>query len=147
MEGDQSRMGNRRYSRTGSIVIFIVVILVLSIFMKPTEAVSFSFEDEGFTIETASGSSVAVAWDALISYEVRETLDLGTMRDGTDTKEEQSGTWENDEFGVYTLCTDAGVKCYLILYLEDGVVVTNFESVEGTQSLGEAIGEMLSDMS
>lgn len=145
MENDQSGLGNKRYSRMGSILFFIVVVLVLSFFMKPTEALTFSFEDDQFTIEMVSGYSTAIAWDEIVSYEVRETLDLGTMRDGTDNKEEQSGTWENDEFGVYTLCTDASVKCYLVLYLKDGVVVTNFESVKSTESLGEGIGNVLAE--
>lgn len=146
MENEQNGMGRRRYSRIGNFVVFVVIILVFSLFMRPSQVVSFSFGEEAFTVTMDSGFTTTVAWDEIVSYEVRETLDLGTVQEGTDAGKEKSGTWENDEFGVYTLCADVSVKSYLILYLEDGIFVTNFESAEGTQSLGEAIGEVLSDM-
>lgn len=128
-----------RFGRVGSFVIFIAVILLLSLFMKKTETVSISIGDDDMVVEAVSGFSTQILWDEVTAVETRDALELGTLVEGTDEGDEQSGTWENDEFGTYTLCTDATISCYLVFYTQSGVVVINFESAETTQSLCEAI--------
>lgn len=126
-----------------SVIIFIAVIAVISLFRSREETLKYSFSEEGFAIETVSGYSVSVAWDSILSAQERETLEPGKLLDGTDDDTERSGSWENQEFGQYILCTDAKVDDYVVLYTETGVVIINFEDKEATRSLCQAIEEML----
>lgn len=143
MENRTFSKKNPRLNYFGNIFLVVVVVAVLSLFMKRSNTISLQVVDNGMTITMASGYTETVSWDTLNSVEERETLDLGTLVEGTDTKKEQSGVWENTEFGAYSLCSDATVHCYLVLHTEDGIVVLNYESDESTRSLGEAIVDVL----
>lgn len=143
MEKEQRGKRNGQIFGLRSMIIFIFVIAVISLFRNREETLTYSFSEEGFTVEAVSGYCVSVDWDSILSAEEREALELGTLVEGTDADTERSGSWENEEFGQYILCADAKVDSYVVLYTQTGVVAVNFEDEEATASLCQAIEEML----
>lgn len=141
---EQDKRENIILKNFGGIVIFIVVIAILSLFMKRAETVALSFEDgTGVSVTSAAGYSRTYTWDQITAVEAWETLELGALLDGTDDGKERSGTWENDAFGEYMLCADASVDSYCVLYTVDGVLVFNYGSEELTSSVCDAIQRAL----
>lgn len=129
----------KRVSVWKTLIIWMIVIAVLAMFMKPRHMVSTEAFDGYLTIQGNSGYTISIVYDEIQYIELRENLDYGTVVNGLDEKKEKSGIWENEEFGEYQLCVNAKIDTCIILYMEPGIQVINFESDKSTESLYEAI--------
>ncbi len=133
-----------RYGRWGGILIFLAIIIIFSFFMSPSDPVEFNFEEDYFTATVESGYTCTVYLSDINSIEVRDgELDLGVMLDGIDGSEEKSGIWENSEFGQYTICIAPDIERYIVIDTVNGIVVVNYADESSTESLAEAIEELL----
>ena len=129
----------KKGSMLSFLVLWIVVIAVLSFFMKPIPGTSCKAQDGSLLVTARSGYSLTVVYDELTSAEYRELMDFGTMVDGVDDRREKSGIWHSDELGSYQLCVNPKVTPCLILRTADEVFVINFESKDATKALYDAI--------
>lgn len=121
------------------LILWIVVIAVLSFFMKPSPGTSCRAQDGSLLVTARSGYSLTVVYDELTSVEYRDQMDYGKMLDGVDGKQEKSGNWQSDELGRYQLCVNPKVTPCVILKTADTVSVINFESKDATKALYDAI--------
>ena len=122
-----------------NLIVWLVVIAVLATVMKPRQTTSIEAFDGYLTFQGGSGYVINIAYNEIQHVELRENVDYGTVVDGIDEKKEKSGTWKSDEFGEYQLCINTRIYCCIILYMETGIKVVNFESDKSTKSLYEAI--------
>ena len=127
----------------GTIVLWIAVFAVLSIFMKPTKTTSAAAQEGQLQITGKSGYTLSVVYDELETVEYREQMDYGTVVDGVDEGKEKSGIWENGELGQYRLCVNTKVKPCIVLRTKEQTMVVNFESESSTQALYNAILEQM----
>lgn len=122
-----------------SMVMFIAVIAILSLFMRGKPTLAYTFNEDGFAIETAEGYTASVAWTDIESVQEVDHIDFGDLVDGYETQKERSGVWNNQTYGTYSLCTDSTVDKYIVLQTKQGVMIINFESDQSTDNLTEAI--------
>ena len=126
-----------------TIVGWIAVIAVFSLFMKPKANVSCAAEDGQLLVTGRSGYELTIVYDTLVSVEYFDEMEYGTMIEGTDDKYEKSGLWENDELGQYLMCTSAKVDSCIVIETEEQVMVINYASETSTSSLYEALLEQM----
>lgn len=133
----------KRHSAWRSTIIWFVFIVALSFFMRPNQPVQTNASAGAMDVIGASGYTISVSYDEVTGAELRETFDFGELIDGTDSKNEKSGLWENEEFGRYRLCVNAKIKPCIVLTVNEEILVINFESAKSTRSLYNALIEQI----
>ena len=133
----------KEYSPWKTLALWVIVIAVFAVFFQPRRPVRAEAEEGSLAITGASGYTAVIRYEDVTGMELRDSLDYGTKLDGTDSRKEKSGTWENDEFGTYELCVSAKFPTCIVLTTEAGTTVVNFESERSTRSLYEALGEQI----
>ncbi len=125
------------------ILLCIAVFGVLSFFMKPTKNTNAVAQEGSILVTGRSGYTLTVAYGRLTGLEFRETMDYGSMLEGTDDKYEKSGRWQNAELGEYLLCVNPKIKPCILARTEEGTMVFNFESAKATEALYTALLEQM----
>ncbi|MCD7957149.1 MAG: hypothetical protein LUG93_15655 [Lachnospiraceae bacterium] len=123
-----------------SLILWIALVVLLAQAFGKNRAVSIQSAEEGMTVSTSSGFTISVIWKEIAAAEVKESLSLGTLVDGTDTENEKSGLWYSEEYGEYELAANAKVNCFIVCTKKDGqVLIFNYESASSTRELYEAL--------
>ena len=129
--------------RFENVLIFLgalAVILLLFFHFHP-RTVTWTFDEEYIQLKGpfGSGAPVILYYDDIRSAEILDDFPVGEQVDGYAGKDVFFGTWENEEFGRYTLCI--GLKCtdYIQITTEEGIVVCNAADEEETAAFCETI--------
>ncbi|MCD8336111.1 MAG: hypothetical protein LUD18_02350 [Lachnospiraceae bacterium] len=120
-----------------AVIVIVGILAALGIFK--TAAVSVKIEDEVFTVSYEDEIVIRFAKDELQSAEVVTSFDMGDAIDAVSEDKYIVGTWENDEWGQYTLCVKKSLECYLVVATETEVFVFNYESRDTTESMCSAL--------
>lgn len=88
------------------------------------------------------GDDKTVLLDDVVDFEYEKDIDLGKRKFGYGGAKVNMGQFENDKFGNYTLYAYNSCKEYVVLYLEDEVVVINEKTIPETVKI---YGEVLPD--
>ena len=132
----------RKFWRRNQICTAILVVVVLfgllggsSISVAPgTDALTLIFLDD--TAQTVRYSSIT-------ELELLEEADYGVMQDGKDTRQGKSGTWENPQWGSYTLCVYASSAKAVRITTDTGCYVVNLASDGETEQLYQILQERM----
>ena len=125
------------------ILSWIAVFAALSFFMKPTKNTNAVAQEGSLLVTGRSGYALTVEYKKLTEREYRETMDYGTLLEGTDDQHERSGRWENAELGEYILCVNPKIEPCILAQTEEGTMVFNFESAKATEALYTALTEQM----
>lgn len=125
------------------IVLWIAVLAVLSLFMKPAKITSCAAQQGNILVTGRSGYELPIIYEEVTAIEYRGELDYGALIDGVDDGKEKSGQWENAELGQYLLCVNAKVNPCIILRTREQTMVINYESQQSTQALYDALLEQI----
>lgn len=122
------------------VVVWVAILVIFGVFNKGGGTESFvQIEKEGFTLRSVTGESLKVNWEEIQNVEKRDSVDFGTVVSGTDTADQKSGTFHNDEFGDYRLFADPDISNYLIITTDETTLVMNYESEKSTDSFYDAL--------
>ncbi|MCD8014866.1 MAG: hypothetical protein LUG99_17170 [Lachnospiraceae bacterium] len=133
---------NRNYS----ILIFLIIVLGYLIFFRNSLSESVYIEpgEDSILINSYTDDEITVSYADLTRVELCDSVDFGTLSEGTDDRRVRSGLWVNDEWGEYYLFAVKKVKSdYILLETDETVVVFNYESAEVTQNVYTAFQEYL----
>lgn len=125
------------------ILSWIAVFAALSFFMKPTKNTNAIAQKGSLLVTGRSGYALTVEYKKLTGLEYRETMDYGSLLEGTDDQLERSGRWENAELGEYILCVNPKIEPCILARTEEGTMVFNFESGKATEALYTALTEQM----
>ncbi|MCD8023371.1 MAG: hypothetical protein LUF30_10540 [Lachnospiraceae bacterium] len=122
-----------------SLIVIIAVVSALGIFN--TTAVKVEINDEKFMISYDGEIVGQFTKDEIRSAVAVTSLDLGEPVEVISEEKYLVGTWENEEWGQYTLAVKESLECYAVVTTESGVFVFNYESKDTTESICEALLE------
>lgn len=121
---------------TGVTLIFLVILLF-------TGSITAEAAEDALELKGGFGYSLALPYDAIDSLELREESVSGTRVNGVGSAKLLLGTFENEEFGLYTRYTCTGSDCCVVIFSEGKVLVVALETEEETRALYEALLERL----
>lgn len=107
---------------------------------------------KGITVEIGENSltlaySAEERWDIpfadIRSMALEAAFDRGAEVQGTTSRVQAFGAWKNAAYGAYRLCAFENVPACIVLETDGGVVAFNYESVEATEKLFEALGPLV----
>ena len=121
---------------TGATLILVVIILF-------TGSITAEAAEDALELKGSFGYSLTLPYDAIDSLQLREEPVSGTRVNGVGSAKLLLGTFENEEFGLYTRYTCTGSDCCVVISSEGKVLVVALETEEETRTLYEALLERL----
>ena len=125
-----------------TLIILAILLPALAIIMF-TGDVTCDVTDSAIIVDASYGSAITVNFDAIDSVEYRENLDFGARTWGFGSARLLVGTFQNEEFGTYTLyaytCSDEGV----VIKSGDKVLVISGKNEQETKALYNEINSKL----
>jgi len=128
-----------------SIIIVIIIMIVSSLSSGQANNYSkFSWNKNSIKITDPTGSIYMLDYSDIISTDLKEISDYGTMVSGGQTKNSRYGIWSNKSFSNYHIYADKSINTNIVLLTTKGYVLINNESIDVTKQLFSYINSMLS---
>lgn len=132
----------RKYWKQNQLWALVLAAVVL-LNLLGGSGMSVATGPEALTLTMHDGTAQVVEYANIISAELLEHADYGTVTEGRETRTGRSGTWEHPEWGSYTLCAYASCDSVLHLTTKAGCYVVNLPSAEETRQVYQLIQEKL----
>lgn len=132
----------RKFWKRNQICTAIVVVVVLFGLLGGS-GLSVAPGAEELTMILHDDTELTVSYDAITDLELLEDVNYGVMYQGKDTRQGKSGTWENPQWGSYTLCVYASSDKSVRITTETGCYVVNLASDGETQQLYQLLQDKM----
>lgn len=127
----------KRFSIVGCVVG--VVILIGALIMVFTGEINLTYEDNSFTVEATYWNAMTIDYASVDSIEYRDDFDAGSRIYGYSGARLLLGTFENEEFGSYTLYSYTPCDTCVLLEMEGKIVAIGGEDETATKTIYEEL--------
>lgn len=121
---------------TGATLVFVVIIMF-------TGSIRAEAGADALEIDASFGYSLTLPYGEIDSMELREEKVDGTRVSGVGSGKLLLGTFQNEEFGLYTRYTYTGSHSTIVITSGERTLVLALETSEETQALYEALLERI----
>ena len=125
-----------------SVAIVALILIGIVLFMF-TGHIEVYCEDTALKINATYWSDIEVAYSEIDTIEYRKELDIGVRTNGFGSAKLSTGTFQNDEFGSYTLYAYMGAKEYIVLISDEKILVIGMSDPKDTQAIFDTITEKI----
>lgn len=125
--------------------VVVPLILIGTMVLMFTGNMNFSFEETSFTITASYHPDLEVDYSEIDSIEYRESFDVGIRTYGFGSARLSMGTFQNDEFGNYTLYAYTGNKAAVVLKSEEKVLVIKGKTESATKKIYQELLEKVNN--
>ncbi|MBO5322166.1 MAG: SdpI family protein [Clostridia bacterium] len=115
--------------------IIIPIILILVAILMFTGNINVIFKSDSFKIEASYFEDLEIEYDDIDSVEYRENFEAGYRSYGFSSARLSLGTFQNDEFDLYTRYSYTGVKKVIVLKSDDKVLVLSGKNEAKTKEI------------
>lgn len=123
--------------------IFVPLILVLVSILMFTGDIEITYGDTDFQIVASYTDDLTVNYEKVESIEYRETFDIGSREMGFGSPRLSTGTFQNDEFGRYTIYAYTRGEGAVVLKQGDRVLVLVGKTAEETKAIYDTLAEKI----
>ncbi|MBQ3193516.1 MAG: hypothetical protein IJB59_08125 [Oscillospiraceae bacterium] len=99
-------------------VILFALVIAVSLF-QPSNKIIAEFEDTEVTVKS-SRYTMTIPYEMVASIELVNKPDMGEAINGNDDMILQTGTWRNETWGEYHMCTEIATDNCILIHLTDG---------------------------
>ena len=124
---------------TAVIVLITVVAMVFSAMLLFTGDVKVLIRDEMLEIQGSFWSDYELPLSEIRTVTYREDFETGRKQMGVNSLQLNEGTFQNSEFGEYTIYSYARCEDFVVMETTDGVLAVNGKTPEETRTLYEKI--------
>ena len=121
---------------TGATLVLVAVILF-------TGSIRAEVTEDALELEGSFGYSLTLPYEEIDSMELREEPVSGSRVSGIGSGKLLLGTFQNEEFGLYTRYTYTGSDCCIVLFSGEKALVVALETDEETRTLYEALADRI----
>jgi uncharacterized membrane protein len=125
-----------KVAKRGSIVGVVVVLVVVAVLMF-TGDITYTVTDSALQIEATYHSDALVSYDQIDTIELRQDFDIGYRAMGFNSAKLSLGTYQNEEFGSFTLYAYNACDSMIVLRSNGKVLAFNCATEQDTQALYE----------
>lgn len=144
LEENPERELKRKKTRnigTAAIVLITIAAMAFSAVLLFTGDVAVAIRDDRLEIRGSFWSDYELPLSEIRTVTYREDLETGSKRVGVNSLQLNEGTFQNKEFGEYTIYSYARCEDFVVMETTDGVVAVNGKTPEETRKLYEKILE------
>lgn len=139
-----SQKNNAPYKKLTVIVLVVaVLILILSVVMMFTGNVTIEFGDTHITAKATFYSHASIAYDDIDEVRLRENIDFGIRTFGFGSPKLSVGTFDNDEFGSYTLYAYTGAKACVMIRCDQKIFIITGKDDASTKEIYQKLTSYL----
>ena len=132
----------RKFWRRNQICTAIVVVVVLFGLLGGS-GISVAPGAEELTMILHDDTTQVIPYDAITDLELLEDARFGVMYEGKENRQGKSGTWENPQWGSYTLCVYTSSANAIRITTDEGAYVVNPASEAETQQLYQLLQDKM----
>ncbi len=123
--------------RITAVIVFIILIGVAILMF--TGDIEVYCEDTSFRIEATYWTDIEIDYYEIDSLVYREDFDTGARTSGFGSARLSMGTFQNDEFGSYTLYAYTGAEEYIVLEAGEKILVIGMKDDDQTREIYQSI--------
>ncbi len=123
-------------------VIVPIILAGVAVFMF-TGDIEIHCEDTSFRIEATYWADIEIDYSEITGLAYRNDFDAGARTNGIGSARLSMGTFQNDEFGSYTLYAYTGAEEYLVLEVGEKTLVIGMKDAAETQEIYQSILEKM----
>lgn len=140
-ENPEKELKRKKTRNIGTAVIVLITIaaMVFSAVLLFTGDVKVLIRDDMLEIQGSFWSDYELPLSEILTVTYREDFETGRKRMGVNSLQLNEGTFQNKEFGEYTIYSYARCKDFVVMETTDGVLVINGKTPEETRTLYEKI--------
>ena len=99
-------------------IILFALVITISI-LQPSNKVLVEFSEDAVDVKSAK-YTMNIPYALVDSLELVDKPDMGEAVEGHDDMILQIGTWKNDTWGEYKMCTELATDNCIVIHLKDG---------------------------
>ena len=150
VQSGESNKPQKTYKNTTlSTVGWFLIIVVLFALFRHTEGIEYSIADHTLEVtyteqtlrEVKNSVSIELPIEDIISIELVETEDIGSLIEGIETKKCSAGSFSSDTYGDLEVCIYNNVSEKMLAVTSDGYYLFNLEDDATTESFYESFVE------
>ncbi len=140
-ESPEKELKRKKARKTGTIITILITgaALVFSAVLLFTGNVEVVIQNDQLEIQGSYWSDYELLLSEIQAVTYREDFETGSKRMGVNSLQLNEGTFQNKEFGEYTIYSYARCKDFVVMETTDGVLVINGKTPEETRTLYEKI--------
>ena len=140
-ESPEKELKRKKARKTGTIITILITgaALVFSAVLLFTGNVEVVIQNDQLEIQGSYWSDYELLLSEIQAVTYREDFETGSKRMGVNSLQLNEGTFQNKEFGEYTIYSYARCKDFVMMETTDGVLVINGKTPEETRTLYEKI--------
>lgn len=142
-------LNNKKRKNIFVLGILLLAILFLYFYIRRSEAnYTFTFTETQMIINgPRNTSAISVDYDDIADLQEIPSYSKGTLVSGLDNNLISYGTFQNEEYGEYTLCATPSIPNAIKIMTQEGhIILFNYESEEVTSRMVEAIQEYMNQL-
>ena len=121
-----------------SLVIAVIILIGCAVLCFSGD-IEVAYGESSFTIEASYYSDLTISYDAIESIAYREDFGQGIRTFGLGTPRLSIGSFENDEFGAYTLYAYTGSDAHVVMTVGDRVLAVGGKDAAQTHAIYEEL--------
>ena len=140
-ESPEKELKRKKARKTGTIITILITgaALVFSAVLLFTGNVEVVIQNDQLEIRGSYWSDYELPLSEIQAVTYREDFETGSKRMGVNSLQLNEGTFQNKEFGEYTIYSYVRCKDFVVMETTDGVLVINGKTPEETRTLYEKI--------
>lgn len=125
-------------TQKGRGVSALLMFLILAVFFafslsSKSGAITFQMNEEMLGITCLKQNPVFIPYADITKVELTDSFSMGEKRDALDWDSGWCGSYENEEYGIYTIYAYSNVNSYIVVHYTDGVLVFNLKKEKTTE--------------
>ena len=139
-EGSEYPLWHKNLSKSEKLAyrllwVFLVLLFAILGFIMFTGSITVDYQEETFTVDASFSSPVTIRYDSIDTVELRQEAIDGTRQMGFASARLLLGTFQNEEFGLYTRYTYTNCSCAIVLTSGENTLVLAAKTPEETEVL------------
>lgn len=124
-----------------SALIMVVVIIIIMAMQAGGGSAAYEMDDTQLAVACLDRLPVFIPYDTITNVQVAETFAMDRTIESTDWNSGWCGTYENEEYGEFTLYAYSTCGIYIVVEHEDGVLIFNAKNQKETNAAYEELIE------
>lgn len=131
---------NKAEKTAGRIIAVVTVFILIGVaILLFTGKIEVCCGNTSFRIEASYWTDLEIAYSEIDSLAYRDDFDAGSRTNGWGSLKLSMGSFQNDEFGSYTLYAYTGADAYIVLRIGEKTLVIGMKDADETQAVYQSI--------
>lgn len=136
------KRSNRRTTSTASVVIALAIVAIVGVWFY-SGSIEVNLGDTSINVKTRYWADLGVNYSEINNISYRKELNVGERKAGVGSAKLSVGTFQNEEFGTYTLYAFTDAKEYIVLTTNEQTIVIGMSNIQDTQAIFDTLIERL----